>query len=284
MTKDIVKSVQNCKICAKKQKHNPQDELLLCHLKNQDYLIIADAYSGYFEFVQLSNITSKSVIRAMKHWFATFGIHGGKHFQRPHFARFNGLAERYVQEAKTLLDKCLEEGSDVQLALLHHRNTPRPALGSPVQRLMSRRTKTLLPINNKRLFPKIIANVPDKLQHIKVKEKYYADNGKKNLPRYKQDKADEPRSVIVQMPEGSRYRFIKKGHSEEEPEHHENGEDSSSPPEQPSIHPHRPKPLSAAELVPSHAAEPVQQPSTSRFGRQIKKLNKLKLFTFELNT
>ncbi|KAF2905567.1 hypothetical protein ILUMI_00615 [Ignelater luminosus] len=220
MTEDIVKSVQNCKTCAKKQKDNPQDQLLLqecpergirySHLKNQDYLIIADAYSGYFDFVQLSNITSKSVIRAMKHWFATFGIpdilrtDGGKQYvsekcqdfvekwkfehkvSSPHFPRSNGLAERYVQKAKTLLDKCLEESSDVQLALLHHRNTPRPTLGSPIQRLMSRRTKTLLPIHNKLLFSKIIANVPDKLQHIKVKEKYYADKGKKNMPRYEQ--------------------------------------------------------------------------------------------------
>ncbi|KAF2889137.1 hypothetical protein ILUMI_17036 [Ignelater luminosus] len=77
----------------------------------------------YFDFVQLSNITSKSIIRALKHWFATFGIPDilrtdGKY---PRFPRSNDLAERYVQEAKTLLDKCLEEGSDVQLALLHHR-------------------------------------------------------------------------------------------------------------------------------------------------------------------
>lgn len=58
-----------------------------------------------------------------------------------HVPRSNGSAEpaeRYVQKTKTR--------SDIQLPLLRHRNIPRPTLGSPVQRLMSRRTETLLPL------------------------------------------------------------------------------------------------------------------------------------------
>ncbi|KAF2895462.1 hypothetical protein ILUMI_10712 [Ignelater luminosus] len=180
-----------------------------------------------------------------------------KQYELEEFHESNGLAEHYVQEAKTLLDECLEEGSDVQVALLHHRDTPRQVLGSPVLRLMSRRTKTLLPINNQLLFPKIIANVPDKLQYIKVKKKYYAYKEKEKsasiwVPATIVDKTDELRSVVMQMPEGSRYRrntwFLEKDHSEEEPEHHGNEKDTRSLPEQPSIKLHQSEQPSATKV------------------------------------
>ena len=56
------------------------------------------------------------------------------------------MAEKGVQIAKSLLTKAKESGQDPYLALLDYRNTPRDdILGSPVQRLFGRRTKTLLP-------------------------------------------------------------------------------------------------------------------------------------------
>lgn len=223
MSVDIIKLVQNCKIGTKEQKENPKEKILLqeyperpwqifasdiYHLKDKEYLLMADSYSGYFDFVQLSSLTSRSITRAFRCWFATFGIpdilrtDGGKQYvseefkefarrwrfehrvSSPQFPRPNGLAERYVQEARSILDKCIEEGSDIQLALLHHRNTPRDTLGSPMQRLMGRRTKTFIPINTKLLLPETVKNVSEKLKNIKLKEKKCADRAKANLPEF----------------------------------------------------------------------------------------------------
>lgn len=67
----------------------------------------------------------------------------------PLYPQSNGLAEKSVQTVKNLMKKCLESGDDVYLALLDLRNTPKDEqIGSPMQRLMGRRTKTLLPISD----------------------------------------------------------------------------------------------------------------------------------------
>lgn len=218
MARDLTSVVRNCKSCLKIQKDKAMEPILLqnaperpwsivatdlFHLKGKDYILIADAYSGYFDMKELTNITSSTIINALKNWFATFGIpdilqsDGGKQYDceefrqfnkqwnfthrisSPMFPRSNGLAERYVQEAKNLMKKCLEDNTDVQLALLHHRNTPRLDVGSPCQRLMNRRTKTLLPTNDKLLTPKVIRNVTKVLRKIKENEKKNADTGKK---------------------------------------------------------------------------------------------------------
>ncbi|XP_018403988.1 PREDICTED: uncharacterized protein K02A2.6-like [Cyphomyrmex costatus] len=264
MTKDITECVQQCQACQKIQNDNMQEPIHLqespnrpwsqvasdiFHVKGQDYLVIADAYSGFFDFVKLSNLHSTTIIKACKIWFSTHGIpdilltDNGRQFtseefrtftkqwqfqQRlssPNFPRSNGLAERYVQEAKKLLKKCMEEGSDIQLALLHHRNTPRDNLGSPVQRLMSRRTKTLLPVNQKLLHPKIIPNVQQKLKIIRKEEKEYADANKRKIPEFKRGerilfrnekqcwipativkKTPKPRSYIIKTTDGRQLR------------------------------------------------------------------------------
>ncbi|UYV77901.1 K02A2.6-like [Cordylochernes scorpioides] len=70
--------------------------------------------------------------------------------------RSNGLAERAVQTAKSLLRKCERGKEDIQMALLNYRNTPREGLGSPVQRLYSRRTRTVLPIKEDLLEPSVL--------------------------------------------------------------------------------------------------------------------------------
>ena len=45
------------------------------------------------------------------------------------------------------MEKSYRDGSDAYLALLNNRNTPRDSiLESPAQRLMSRRTKSVIPI------------------------------------------------------------------------------------------------------------------------------------------
>lgn len=122
------------------------------YFNDKECLLIADRYSGWLYRVKIYN--SVSVIRELKQWFSVHGIpdilqtdKGNQYVSEqlkncskswnfkqrlwPLFARSYGLAERYVKEAKNLLGKCGEESSDFQLALLHHRNTPRGEIDSP---------------------------------------------------------------------------------------------------------------------------------------------------------
>ena len=66
----------------------------------------------------------------------------------PHYPQSNGLVENAVNQAKKLLNKTKKDQSDLLLGLLNLRNIPRdPNLGSPAQRLLSRRTRAVLPIS-----------------------------------------------------------------------------------------------------------------------------------------
>lgn len=55
----------------------------------------------------------------------------------------------------------------------------------PVQRLMSLRTRTLLPAANRLLKPQIVEGVAEKINHQRQKAKYYYDGGSKELPELK---------------------------------------------------------------------------------------------------
>ena len=73
----------------------------------------------------------------------------------PYHPQSNGMAEKAVQTVKGLMKKATLDGKDFHLALLEYRNTPwSDTISSPVQRLMGRRTKTLLP--TKDTLPKTI--------------------------------------------------------------------------------------------------------------------------------
>ena len=76
----------------------------------------------------------------------------------PTYSQSNGLAENAVKQAKKLLERSKRDGFDPILELPNLRNTPRDCnLGSPAQRLMSRRSRTVPPISKKLLQPKVIA-------------------------------------------------------------------------------------------------------------------------------
>ena len=75
----------------------------------------------------------------------------------PYHPQSNGMAEKAVQTVKRLMTKAAHNGSDLQLALLEYRNTPwSDTIGPPVQRLMGRRTKTLVPTTGSLLKPQTI--------------------------------------------------------------------------------------------------------------------------------
>ena len=64
----------------------------------------------------------------------------------PQYPQSNGIAERYVQTMKASLIKTMEEGEDIDLALLTYKATPLSHnLPSPAELLNSRKYRTLLP-------------------------------------------------------------------------------------------------------------------------------------------
>ena len=142
-----------------------------------------------------------------------------------------GKQKRQSRLLKKLLQKSLSEQKDFQLALLDFRNAPtNDTVGSPAQRLMRRRTKTLLPTTAKLLAPKTIqpATVKANLISQKNQQKFYHDLHSKPLsdlnkgdkvmfqcgkhwkPAVVDDICSEPRSYIITTPDGQVLRRNRK--------------------------------------------------------------------------
>jgi len=94
------------------------------------------------------------------------------------------MAERAVQTVKNLLKKAI---LDKRNPYLEYRNMPvSDTLGSPAQRLMGHRTKTLLPTSNKLLQHKTIhpEAVQSELTKRKDRQKYYYNKHTKPLREF----------------------------------------------------------------------------------------------------
>ena len=164
-------------------------------LDNKNYLVTVDYYSNFWEVDRLEKTKSKDVIKKLKQHFARYGIPATfisdnvpqfvsdefkKFSQKREFdhitssagyAQSNGMAESAVKNAKRLIKKAKKSGTDPLLAVLDHRNTPTEGIGSsPVQRLMSKRMKTLLPTQAKLLEPKTEKNAKEKLDAARKKQ------------------------------------------------------------------------------------------------------------------
>ena len=80
------------------------------------------------------------------------------------YPKSNGKAENAIKAAKQLMKKAKNDKADAYLALLDYINTPTQGLDtSPAQRLMSRRTKTVLPTTVNLLWPLITEGQHQKL-------------------------------------------------------------------------------------------------------------------------
>ena len=137
----------------------------------------------FFEIDFIPSLTSKEVITKLKRNFALHGIpeiiisDNGTQYTSQDFIKFcqewkikhckispgnsraNGAAESAVKIAKRMMKKCNMNKEDPYIALLNIRNTPQEGIEySPVQRLMGRRTRTLLPTNKQLLEPQQINN------------------------------------------------------------------------------------------------------------------------------
>ena len=142
----------------------------LFSISDTSYLIVVDYYSIFWEVDKLDNVDSVAVIKKMKTNFARYGIpdqvgsNNGPHYTSHHFANFsrtwdfehitsspghsqsNGMAESAVKTEKRIIKRAKESKTDVYLAILDHRNTPKQSKrNSPAQSLVNRRTKTHLP-------------------------------------------------------------------------------------------------------------------------------------------
>lgn len=185
--------VESCAVCNSLAPHQPKQSLLshptpdlpwstvatdIFEWHGNQYLVLVDSYSGWFEIDLLRSPTSTMVVEKLTQRFSVHGspFHllsdNGSQFTRQHFKNFakrwdfrhitsspeypqsNGLAERAVRSGKQVMERSHCAGSDVYLDLPNLRNISRdPILGSAAQRLMSRQTCTTLPIVKQILQP-----------------------------------------------------------------------------------------------------------------------------------
>ncbi len=176
-------------------------------LDNHNYLVTVDYFSNFWEIDHLTDTKSLTVINKLKGQFARHGIpntcvsDNGPQFSSEEFQKFardwnfshitsspaypqsNGKAEQAVKMAKSLLKKAKQSKSDPYMAILDFRNTPTQGINaSPAQRLMSRRTRTLLPTSNQLLSPEVATGSAEKLVLLKRKATKYYNKGAKHLP------------------------------------------------------------------------------------------------------
>ena len=172
-----------------------------------NHLIIVDYFSGFWEIYPVENTTASQIIRKMKMQFARHGIpdvcvsdngpqftaHEYKNFSKqwkfevvttsPRYPKSNGKVENAVGAAKRLMKKAKKNSSDAYLALLDNCNTPTQGLDTnPAQRLMSRRTKTLLSTAKNLLVPEVTMGQHQKILANKQRQAKYYNKAAHDLP------------------------------------------------------------------------------------------------------
>lgn len=112
---------------------------------------MVDYYSNFWEIDRLTSTTSTAAVLKLKNHFARYGCPDRLISDNG----TNGKVESAVKTAKSLLCKALSAGTDPYMAILDYCNTPTQGMdSSPAQRLMNRRTRTLLPTMETLLQPR----------------------------------------------------------------------------------------------------------------------------------
>jgi hypothetical protein len=226
MAADIERIVSSCQICKEKQRSNTREPLQphevperpwqkvatdLFQWQNKHYLLTVDYYSRYFEVDELTTTTSLAVIRKMSAHFARHGIpevvisDNGTQYTSAAFADFakkwdfrhvtvspkhpqsNGLAEKYVQIVKNILEKSRRDGNNVLRGILEYRASPVDNMASPAQLLFGRQIPGLLPTSSTKLQPKVInpTDVRNRRHQMQQNQKAQYDKKSKQLPPLK---------------------------------------------------------------------------------------------------
>ena len=152
MNKEIEKAVGQCIACKEIQNNQCKEEIIeteapkypfqmvaadLFYWNGQDFLLVVDYYSRYWEVMKLCEINSSSVIKKLTNMLSRVGIpeilqsdngpqFSSQEFRKvaqswnfqhitssPYHPKSNGLAERYVQTIKNLLEQCKLSNSDM---------------------------------------------------------------------------------------------------------------------------------------------------------------------------
>ncbi|OXA53834.1 Transposon Tf2-6 polyprotein [Folsomia candida] len=244
ISEEIAEVVRKCPICVKErgERHEPlipsefpsrpwqRVAMDLFKSHGKWFIIITDYYSRYPEVYQLLNQTATCVINCCKAVFSRHGVpeevmsDNGPQFapvdssefrkfsrewgfiattSSPRYPQSNGFVEAGVKIVKNLLKK----NSDWYAALLEYRATPLANGYSPSDLLMSRRIRSLLPMNPTRLVPisvdKEDLNSKEELRRSRQKKDY--DSHHRVQPKedlQPEENANAPRSLIVDTPRG----------------------------------------------------------------------------------
>ena len=137
----------------------------------RQYSITVDYFSSFFEVDKLETTDSRTVVEKLKMQFSRHGIpeivvsDNGPQYNSCEFKKFaedwnfqhitssprnpqsNGKVESAVKICENIMKKAARGKFDPYLSLLDYRNTPTDVGSSPSQRLFSRRTRNLLPLN-----------------------------------------------------------------------------------------------------------------------------------------
>ncbi len=221
---DIRNAISTCSVCLEHQPCQQKEPMHsqpipkgrfeivstdLFSIKGDTYLILVDHFSKYWEISHLQETTAEAVVGELKQHFARYGIpkllisdngpqyqcqefrafatewQFSHHTSSPHHPRGNATAEAAVKNAKNILKKARADGRDPWLAILEHQNIPSAdSTGSAVQKFMSRRTKSLIPIRSDKLEPQIVPTetVIASQVETKRKAKLHYDKQAKELP------------------------------------------------------------------------------------------------------
>ncbi|MET0104994.1 MAG: RNase H-like domain-containing protein [Sedimenticola sp.] len=223
MTKAITDNVLSCEVCLAHRDSNAKEPLIVHDVpqgpyqklgsdiftfEGKNYLLTSCYYSRFFEIDLLPDMRAETVIRKLKvhlsrngicqvlitdngpsyacQAFADFAREWGFQHQTtsPFYPKSNGHSEVLVGVAKKLLRKAKDSKQDPYLLLLEYRNTPLECGYSPAQLLMSRRTRSVVPITEKQLQPRTVDPkiVQKSYFHSKKLQKKYYDRTAKQLP------------------------------------------------------------------------------------------------------
>lgn len=181
-------------------------DLVVNGQRNQ-YLVIVDHYSDYFEIKKLRDLQSITVSSVLKEYFSRLGVprrvicDNAKQFlskmlqefsikwsfkicnSDPYHSQGNGKAESSVKSEKQLLKKAEDCDEDYQLLLLQHRNTPNNTGFSPNERLFGRATNIPnIPQLKSSFIPNNSSTVKKKLIENRQRAKAWYDKKTRTLP------------------------------------------------------------------------------------------------------
>ena len=219
MHAEITEAVRRCETC---QLAQPQQQPLMSYpiqthpwqfvasdcfeINGRHYVVLVDIYSDFIELSQLSDLSSNALIKTIKPVFATHSAptilitDNGTNFISSEFRRFlkswdvnyttfsphhqsNGQAEAAVKLMKGIIKKTTKEGTDMWKAILEWSNATTPGMcSSPVQRLLSRRTRSMLQCKATDYTPRVQMDVQQALIKKRQTTKSYYVRHAKQLP------------------------------------------------------------------------------------------------------